>query len=518
MNINKELINLTSLLDFSNKLTQNLSEEFIINSTLFTIIGKLSICGVKATKYTDDKLVSTFKKGKLECDTQITEVIHIDSNIKYVFQLGQKVIESQISDVEKQYVKLIISIAATALENYYNFKNLQIQKIQAEKKSQLLETLFEISRSFSGLSSEEKIVKALAFNIMGQLMTNKFAVVKTNGNDNILKNNLGISNKDLLELIPNLVNLKNITELDEKYKDIIKIASPMNISGNTEGYLIIGPKMLGEYDEQDFSFVSSLASTAISALENERLIQEEIEKKRFETELGLATEIQKRLLPKSKLETDKFSFYGMTIPSNEVGGDYFDYVKISESKYLFVIADVTGKGMPAALIMSNMQAAIQSLAPIEKDLKSLVDTVNKVVYRSTSKDMFITAFFCLLDSDSNTLEYINAGHFYPLLSDNGKLSELKVGGVILGFLPSPLVYNSEILPFEDTLVLYTDGLNEATDPDGNELGMEGVKKIVLEAIKLQPKEAVDYILNEAQRFSDNDQLSDDISIVVIKKK
>jgi len=276
--------------------------------------------------------------------------------------------------------------------------------------------------------------------------------------------------------------------------------------------------MLGEYDEQDFSFVSSLASTAISALENERLIQEEIEKKRFETELGLATEIQKRLLPKSKLETDKFSFYGMTIPSNEVGGDYFDYVKISESKYLFVIADVTGKGMPAALIMSNMQAAIQSLAPIEKDLKSLVDTVNKVVYRSTSKDMFITAFFCLLDSDSNTLEYINAGHFYPLLSDNGKLSELKVGGVILGFLPSPLVYNSEILPFEDTLVLYTDGLNEATDPDGNELGMEGVKKIVLEAIKFQPKEAVDYILNEAQRFSDNDQLSDDISIVVIKKK
>lgn len=518
MNINKELINLTSLLDFSNKLTQNLSEEFIINSTLFTIIGKLSICGVQATKSIDEKEIITFKKGRLDCETKITEVILIDHNIKYVFLLGKKVIEAEISDVEKQYVKLIISIAATALENFYNFQKLQFQKTQAEKKSQLLETLFEISRSFSGLSSEEKIVKALAFNIMGQLMTNKFAVLKTNGKNTILRNTLGITDIELTSIIPNLKKIKVDSDLDERYKDIIKIATPMNISGNTEGYLIIGPKMHGEYDESDFSFVSSLASTAISALENERLIQEEIEKKRFETELGLATEIQKRLLPKSKLETDKFSYYGMTKPSSEVGGDYFDYVKISESKYLFVIADVTGKGMPAALIMSNMQAAIQSLAPIEKDLKSLVDTVNKVVYRNTSKDMFITAFFCLLDSDKSTFEYINAGHFYPLLSARGNLTELKTGGVILGFLPSPIVYNSEVMQFEDTLVMYTDGLNEATDPAGNELGMEGVKKIVAEAVKLQPKEAVDYILNEAHKFSDSNQLSDDISIVVLKKK
>lgn len=518
MNINKELINLNSILDFSNKLTQNLSEEFIINSTLFTIIGKLSICGVKATKFQNDKEIETFKKGKLDCSTKITEVISVTGDIKYIFQLGDKLIESEISDVEKQYVKLIISIASTALENYYNFKNLQIQKTQAEKKSQLLETLFEISRSFSGLSSEEKIVQALAFNIMGQLMTNKFAVVKTNGNNVVLKNNLGVEDSELLSLIPNLKKIKMDSELDEKYKKIIKIATPMNISGNTEGYLIIGPKMHGEYDEQDYSFVSSLASTAISALENERLIQEEIEKKRFETELGLATEIQKRLLPKSKLETDYFSYYGMTKPSGEVGGDYFDYIKISESKYLFVIADVTGKGMPAALIMSNMQAAIQSLAPIEKDLKSLVDTVNKVVYSNTKKDMFITAFFCLIDSANNTIEYINAGHFYPLLASNGNLTELKVGGVILGFLPSPLVYNSEILPFEDTLIMYTDGLNEATDSNGNELGMEGVKQIVTNAVKLQPKEATDYILNAVQKFSGNNQLADDISIVVLKKK
>lgn len=518
MNINKELINLTSLLDFSNKLTQNLSEEFILNSTLLTILGKLSICGVKVIKFVDGKEIITYKKGKLQCETQITEVITIDKSIQYEFQLGQKIIDTIISEVEKQYVKLIISIAATALENYYNFQKLQFQKTQAEKKSQLLETLFEISRSFSGLSSEEKIVKALAFNIMGQLMTNKFAVVKTNRKNLILKNNLGVTNTELKSLIPKLKKVQIISDLDEKYRDIIKIVTPMNISGNTEGYLIIGPKMHGEYDEQDYSFVSSLATTAISALENERLIQEEIEKKRFETELGLATEIQKRLLPKSNLVTDKFKYYGMTIPSNEVGGDYFDYVKISDTKYLFVIADVTGKGMPAALIMSNMQAAIQSLAPIEKDLKSLVDTVNRIVYKNTKKDMFITAFFCLLDSENSTLEYINAGHFYPLLSADDTLTELKVGGVILGFLPSPQVYNSEILPFEDTLVLYTDGLNEATDSAGNELGMEGVKKIVAEAVKLQPKEAADYILEAARKFSGTEQLSDDISIVVLKKK
>lgn len=513
-----ELINLTSLLDFSNKLTQNLSEEFIVNSTLLTIIGKLGICGVKAIKYINNKEVITYRKGKLDCSVKIKEDILISDSIKYTFDLGEKLINKEISDLEKQYVKLIISIASTALENYYNFEKLQTQKIQAEKKSQLLETLFEISRSFSGLTSEEKIVKAISFNIMGQLTTNKFAIILLNDSTRVLRNNLGISNEVLIELSLRIEKIKVDNDLKGKYKDIIKIASPMKISANTEGYLLIGPKMHGEYDEQDYSFVSSLAATAISALENERLITEEIEKKRFESEMGLATTIQKRLLPKNKLENEKFSYYGLTVPSSEVGGDYFDYVRISPTKYLFVIADVTGKGMPAALIMSNIQAAIQALAPIEKDLKALVNTVNKIVYKNTSKDIFITAFFCLYDTEADEMEYINAGHFYPLMSVNDELKELKVGGVILGFLPSPLVYQSEVLKFGDSLVMYTDGLNEATDSDGNELGMEGVKKIVEEALKLNPKEATDYILDKAREYTGGNQLSDDISIVVLKKK
>lgn len=518
MESNKELINLTSLLDFSNKLTQNLSEEFIINSTLLTIIGKLGICGISATKFVNNKLSKVFRKGMCNCETSIKESIIIDSEFEYKFELGKKIVPSEISTTEVQYVKLILSIANTALENYYNFNNLQIQKIKAEKKSHLLETLFEISRSFSGYTSEEKILKALAFNIMGQLMTNKFAVVKNNTDMEIVLNQLGVSDNELTTLIPQLDKIILDSDLDENYKSFIKIVAPMTIFGKTEGYILIGPKMKGDYDEQDYRFVSSLATTTISALENERLIQEEIEKKRFETEIGLASEIQKRLLPKNSLETESFSFYGMTLPSSEVGGDYFDYVKITENKYLFIIADVTGKGMPAALIMSNIQAAIQSLAPIVKDLKELVNTINKIVYKNTSKDMFITAFFCTLDTEKNELEYINAGHFYPLLSNGKELKELKKGGVILGFLPSPQIYESEILKFEDSLYLYTDGFNEAVDDNGNELGMEGVKSIVSKAAKYDAKNATEFILKETQKYSNKHNLTDDISIVVLKNK
>lgn len=518
MSSQSEIINLTSLLDFSNKLTQNLSEEFIVNSTLLTLIGKLGICGIKVTKSSNDIELATYNKGRLQCNVQITENITIAGNINYQFQLGEKIVETEISDLEKQYVKLIISIASTALENYYNFEKLQTQKIQAEKKSQLLETLFEISRSFSGLTSEEKIVKAIAFNIMGQLTTNKFAIVKLDKSLRILKNNLGISDIELIEIVHSMDKIQLDTDFSAKYKDVVRIATPMTISGNTEGYILIGKKMHGQYDEQDYSFVSSLAATAISALENERLIIEEIENKRYESEMSLAINIQKRLLPRNSLEHEKFSYYGMTVPSNEVGGDYFDYVKISPTKYLFVIADVTGKGMPAALIMSNIQAAIQALAPIEKDLKALVNTVNKIVYKNTSKDIFITAFFCLFDTEKDEMEYINAGHFYPLMSENNTLQELKVGGVILGFLPSPLIYKSETIKFGDALIMYTDGLNEATDEKGNELGMEGVKRIATEAVKLPSKEAALFILDKAREYSGGDQLSDDISIVVLKRK
>lgn len=514
-----ELINLDSLLDFSNKLNQNLNEDFIINSTLLTIIGKLGVCGVKATKFQNNKEISIFQKGKLDCSPQISESINVGNNLEYRFVIGDKLSNIPISETEAKYVKLILSIATSALENQLTFDKLQTQKKQAEKKSQLLETLFEISRSFSGLSSLDKIIQAIAFNIMGQLTTNKFAVVRTNESQKILKNNLDMSDSQLEELIPELYKVKLNSDLKGELKGKIRIVSPMDIFGKNEGYILIGPKMFGDYDEQDYSFVQSLAATAISAIENERLIIEEIEKKKYESEMSIASEIQMKLLPSSSLEEKNFSFYGFTNPSGEVGGDYFDYIKISEDKFLFVIADVTGKGVPAAIIMSNIQAAIQALAPIEPNLKELVDSVNRIVYKNTSKDMFITAFFCLYDQSKQTFEYINAGHFYPLLvGNNGEAKELKVGGVILGFLPSPLEYESETLPLENMLVMYTDGLNEATDSEGNELGMDGAKEIILETKKLSPKDATNHILHKVNDFSGRETLSDDISIIVIKRK
>jgi sigma-B regulation protein RsbU (phosphoserine phosphatase) len=354
---------------------------------------------------------------------------------------------------------------------------------------------------------------------MGQLTTNKFAVIRTSEKVDILKNNLDISNEELLDLTPNFQLIQSSSDLNKETREKIKIISPMEMFGKVEGYILIGPKMFGQYDEQDYSFVQSLATTAISAIENERLILEEIEKKKYESEMSIASDIQMKLLPKSSLEEKNFSFFGFTNPCGEVGGDYFDYIKISEDKFLFVIADVTGKGVPAAIIMSNIQAAIQALAPIEPNLKKLVDSVNKIVYKNTSKDMFITAFFCLYDQSKQTFEYINAGHFYPLLLGNDdKVSELKVGGVILGFLPSPLEYNSETLKLDNMLVMYTDGLNEATDPDGNELGMEGAKEIIKQTKKLSPKEATQHIITKVTEFSGSNTLSDDISIVVIKRK
>lgn len=514
-----ELINLESLLDFSNKLNQNLSEDFIVNSTLLTILGKLGVCGVEAIKYKNKNEFVHFKKGKLDCSPKLVDSISVDNITEYKFIIGDKLTGVPISSVEEKYVKLILSISKSALENLLIFDRLQFEKKQTEKKNQLLETLFEISRSFSGLSSLDKIIQAIAFNIMGQLTTNKYAVVKTSNGTEVLKNNLDISDDELRELTPRFNKIRINTDLKEEFRDKIKIVSPMEIFGKTEGYIVIGPKMIGEYDEQDYSFVQSLATTAISAIENERLILEEIEKKKYESEMSIASEIQMKLLPESTLEEKNFNFYGFTNPSGEVGGDYFDYIKIDDDKYLFVIADVTGKGVPAAIIMSNIQAAIQALAPIEPNLKKLVDSVNKIVYKNTSKDMFITAFFCLYDQSKQTFEYINAGHFYPLLVGNGdEIKELKVGGVILGFLPSPLKYESETLELDNMLVMYTDGLNEATDKDGNELGMEGAKAIISETKKLSPKDATQHILKKVTEFAGSDTLSDDISIVVLKRK
>lgn len=520
-----EIINLDTLLEFSMKLNERPDPEFIFNSTLLTLIGKLAITKAAIFNISNDPYYLEAHKGKeitregLDNPEYHKKEIEVNEDLKLLIVLGKKINGKNFSNAEKKYINLITSIARSALQNCIFIDRIKEEKTNVEKKNQLLETLFELSNNFSGIVDEKSILKTLSLNLMGQLLTSKYAVIRKQSDQLIIvRNTFPIDlNYDFLKSL-NGIEKTSINE--GEFPEQIKIITPMQIGGRINGYLLVGDKMNGaDFNKEELEFVSSIANSAISALENERLFFEEVEKKKIESELSIALDIQQKLLPKpDEFKAEKIEVDAFAKPSGLVGGDYYDFVKISDTKYQFIIADVSGKGMPASLLMSNLQAVIRSLSNFDLPLTELVNKINQIIFENTTIDKYITMFILNIDTQKNEVEYVNAGHFSPITFIDGKLTELKTGGLILGFMESPLEYHSDKFEFQSPILLFTDGLNEAKNKKGEYLGFEKVKEIFVKNKEKSSKEILEEMKNLFISHSSDIQQYDDITIMCIAPK
>jgi serine phosphatase RsbU (regulator of sigma subunit) len=238
-------------------------------------------------------------------------------------------------------------------------------------------------------------------------------------------------------------------------------------------------------DEQK-TFVESLSVLTGMALTNAKLFESEKKRVGYESELRLAREIQQSLFPQTFPQVDGLSFAGLVRPSGHVGGDYYDVILLSDSKVLLCVADVVGKGISAALIMSNLQAALRTLiAPIKRGdmpLTQAVQRLNTLIFEHTSPERFITAVFAIIDSQENSVETCVCGHPNPLIINKlGVVSQVTASGIPLGILPDFefKCVNNEFA-HGSTLILYTDGLSEARLSNEDDLiGVQGVEGIAI---------------------------------------
>jgi len=547
------IINFSSLLELSSQLYQSTDTEFILNSTLLSLMGKLIIN--KSIAFYKNIETSQFQilisKGNFyvsydnfdnldsfliinpdnypklyEQKVHYLIPIKVDNQVVAVFLLGKSLIEHTLTEEEIIYINLLTNICGNALKNAVNIINSLKAKEKAERQNQLLKTLFEIGRDFSTFISREQIIKNLTLNIMGQLTVSRFAVylIENDKYFNEIINRLDIR---LPQTILEEFAATNIAErindnLIKKYPNInteIQIISPMKVKAQKKGIMLIGPKLSKlDFTENDILFIEALGNTAIAALENERLINEEIEKKKIESELNIALEIQKNLLPKSPPNLKNFILEGITIPSRYVGGDYYDFIKINDEKYLIVIADVSGKGIPASLIMSNLQATLQILAVSDYNILEIVQKTNELLCKNTSFDKFVTAFIAIIDDKNKEIEYINAGHNAPIYISNSKIKKLDTGGLLLGFLEDPPPYQSEKIKLgnDDLIVMFTDGVNEARNKNKQEYSDERLESIIFENRDKQAWEIKDTIIEDLKNFTRDCEQYDDITLITIK--
>jgi sigma-B regulation protein RsbU (phosphoserine phosphatase) len=286
------------------------------------------------------------------------------------------------------------------------------------------------------------------------------------------------------------------------------------------GVLALGAKLTGgRFHAEDMALLNILSQQLTTAIENVRLVSENVQKRILDEEINLATEIQEGLLPTKLPQHPLYASHGVSFASKFVGGDYYDLFLSEEGRLHLAIADVSGKGVPAALLMSSLRAALHSNVAHVSSPSEVVSRINRLMYESTAPEKFATFFYGVLDTNSHELVYSNAGHNYPLVvRSNREPVRLTQGGLILGAFANA-AYEEGHLTLEpgDTLFMYTDGVTEATDDNEEDFGEERLQELLCHRCQHEPRELVEEVLREVRAFTHGAEPGDDVTMLVIQR-
>lgn len=550
------------LFEFTKVVNSSLDLSFILGTLLLTIMGKLLVgkalvlirkdnadyvvqygkgiakdligyrmnlrrTGRKYFRVPDrDQYVPLFKGGIVF----LFPIFSHDVIIGYIGVGGNP--SASLTKEKIQFIETLINISAAAIEKGIAFDEIKDINRQLDGRVQQLKTLFELGKEFSGILERDQLIKVFSLTLMGQVGTNRFAICLQEG-ESIYSRMPSLHLEEAKDLICSLVTSPMLTAeipSDKKYavlKDRLnaeKIVAlvPLQIHNEVKGVLCLGNRLRGgTYSHNDLEYIFSLSNLAFVSLENARLFNDAIEKQRLENELLIAREIQQQLLPRELPSITNMEIVASNISSKQVGGDYYDVIPTQNGKYVIAIGDVSGKGTPASLLMANVQATVHALVPFELPLPEATARINDLIHRNTGTDKFITFFWGILDPDTRIFRYVNAGHNPPfVLRKNGSIERLTEGGLILGVMKTLVPYSegNVLLEAGDAIIMYTDGVSEAMDVNGNDYTEERLEEYVLTMKNRNAKHIHDAVIDEIQSYCSGAPQSDDITLVVLKAR
>ncbi len=297
-----------------------------------------------------------------------------------------------------------------------------------------------------------------------------------------------------------------------------EVVAPIISNDEVIGVFDLESDELSAYTEDDKQLLMLLASQVAIIVEKAMLHEQLVEKKRLEAQLEVARQVQLALLPESDPVMDGFDISAYNFSTEEVSGDYYDFVKPYEDHLGLVIADVSGKGVPASLLMAFLRASLRAAIHTGYAPNVAASKVNYLLWESIEPHQFVTAFYGMLDSTNRTLAFVNAGH-NPLLilGGDGSVRFIERGGLPLGLFKDTRYYEY-YLPIDSgqVLVLYTDGATEATNLEGEEYGRDRLVNAVRASRHRPARDMIDYIYNEIFEWSGGRGAGDDVTFVIIK--
>jgi len=297
-----------------------------------------------------------------------------------------------------------------------------------------------------------------------------------------------------------------------------EMVAPIVSNDRVIGVFDLESDRLNAYSEDDLSVLQLLTSQVAIIIEKVRLHEQVVEKKRIQAQLEVARRVQLELLPAQDPEVPNFDISAYIFPTEEVSGDYYDWVRVFDDQIGIVVADAVGKGIPAALLMAFLRASLRSSAQTGYAPHIAFARVNNLLQESIDDNRFITAIYGTLDSTNRTFVFSNAGHNPPLLiTADGEYRFVEFGDVPLGMFPDSH-YHQHFIKFEreQVMVIYTDGITEATNPAGEEYGGERLARRVLDSIHLPARQIIDHVRKGVADFAESKSLDDDGTLFIVK--
>jgi sigma-B regulation protein RsbU (phosphoserine phosphatase) len=442
--------------------------------------------------------------------------------------LGRRADGSPYGEAEAGFLRSVAACAATPIENGLMYNELRRLNQRLEVSIFQLKNLFEISRELTSSLDEDAIKSLVTTTVMGHFLVSRCALYLRGPQGFAFAHGKGVrgdaepegESEALLSALskPAAVSGLPLGRLKESLvANRLAFCVPLSLGGPLEGFVAVGERASGQpFADEEMDFAMTLARQALAALETVRLHEVRLQKQRQDKELQIAREIQQSLFPKRSPELPGFDMAAVSRPCQQVGGDLYDLIPLGDGRAALVIADVSGKGTPASLLMASLHASLRALAGTLAP-KELMERVNRFLCESTQENRYVTVFYGELDTRRKDLRYVNAGHVPPIVLRGGVLRErLTEGGPVLGLLEDAH-FEIGALPLSqgDVVAMVTDGATEALSPSDEEFGDGRVQEAIGRA-RGSARDLVQALLDAVHAWTGPPGCSDDLTALVLK--
>jgi len=450
-----------------------------------------------------------------------------------VLLLGPRAAGAPYGEDELAFLRSVAACAAVPIENGLVYAELRDVNRRLSRKIFELHNLFDLSRELTSSFDEDAIRSLFLGTVMGQLVVSRAALFLGGAEGLRPAEERGVRGDGGSDPFPEaearralaaLVRPLAVVDLppgrvrERLQSSRLTFVFPLTMGDRLEGFVAVGERASrAPFTDEDHDFVRTLGRQALAALATVRLHRVSLEKERQDRELQIAREIQRSLFPSECPRIPGWSLAAASEACYEVGGDHYDFIRLEEGRLAFAIADVSGKGTPASILMASVHASLRALAGASPP-EVLMTRLNRFLYESTQANKFVTLFFGELEPATRRVRFVNAGHVPPyLVRADGRVERLEVGGPALGLLEGAAFPEGEVrMAPGDTLAIVTDGATEAVSPTGEYLDDAGVCRVLRAARADSAEGVLAALLAAVHGWTGPAGCSDDLTALILK--